>query len=122
MIDAVVKTGLGRVRAGGKTWLYDFAWRGPALGACHCADVPFTFGNGDDPYAALFLGSPPPADFAVLSERIRSAWTAFAVNGDPGWPRFDLENRRTRIWDGTPRDGAYPLRDSYRIWEKAGRP
>lgn len=27
-------------RAGGRTWLYDFTWRGPA-GATHGIDVPF---------------------------------------------------------------------------------
>jgi carboxylesterase type B len=106
-------------RRGGRTWLYDFAWQGP-LGACHMIDVPFAFGNGDNPMAALSLGSPPPADFGPLSKRIRDAWTAFAATGDPGWPRFDLEHRRTRLWNTTSADGPYPLPDSYRIW--ASRP
>jgi carboxylesterase type B len=29
------------------TWLYDFTWRSPRLGACHTLDVPFTFGDAD---------------------------------------------------------------------------
>jgi para-nitrobenzyl esterase len=103
-------------RAGGRTWLYDFAWQSPTIGAGHGIDIPFTFGNGNSRFAARFLGSPPPADFGPLSEQIRVAWTSFAATGDPGWPRFDLEHRRTRIWDTTPSDAEDPIADSRRIW------
>jgi carboxylesterase type B len=103
-------------RAGGRTWLYDFAWQSPTIGAGHGIDIPFTFGNGNSRFAARFLGSPPPADFGPLSEQIRLAWTTFAATGDPGWPRFDLEHRRTRIWDTTPSDAEDPIADSRRIW------
>lgn len=102
--------------AGGRTWLYDFAWRGPA-GAAHGVDVPFTFGNAGGRFAARFLGSPPPGDFAGLSERVRTAWTSFARTGDPGWPRFDPATGRTRIWDTEPSDGPYPLPELRRIWD-----
>jgi carboxylesterase type B len=124
MSDALVRMPTTRVaeahaRAGGRTWLYDFAWRGPALGACHGIDVPFVFGNGGGRFAARLLGSPAPADFTVLSERIRTAWTSFAATGDPGWPRFDLGHRRTRIWDTETSDETCPLAGSRRIWEQA---
>jgi para-nitrobenzyl esterase len=103
--------------SGGRTWLYDFAWRSPLLGACHTVDVPFTFGNGTTRVAAArLLGSPPPDDFDGLSKQVREAWTAFAATGDPGWPRFDLQHRLTRIWNTAPTDAPYPLDDSYRIW------
>ncbi|RAY17147.1 carboxylesterase/lipase family protein [Actinomadura craniellae] len=123
--DALVRMPTVRVaeahaRAGGRTWLYDFAWRGAALGAGHGVDVPFTFGNGDGRFAARLLGTPPPADFAALSGRIRASWTAFAATGAPGWPRYDLERRRTRIWDTTPTDVDDPLAASRRIWARAG--
>jgi carboxylesterase type B len=94
--------------SGGRTWLYDFAWSGPTLGACHTIDVPFTFGN-QGRFAQRLLGDTPPGEFAALSERIRKAWTSFAATGDPGWPRFDLDTRQTRIWDTEPSDGPYPL-------------
>ncbi|GAA3148094.1 carboxylesterase family protein [Planomonospora alba] len=124
MSDALVRmpttwTAEAHAAAGGRTWLYDFAWRGPVLGAGHGVDVPFTFGNGDGRFAARFLGSPPPTDFPALSERIRTAWASFAATGDPGWPRFDLRARLTRIWDTVPSDAPYPLEDSRRIWERA---
>ncbi|MFE1786909.1 carboxylesterase/lipase family protein [Streptomyces sp. NPDC059525] len=121
--DALVRMPTTRVaqahtRAGGRTWLYDFTWQGHALGAAHGIDVPFTFGNPNTRYAALFLGSPPPADFADLSERLRTAWTSFARTGDPGWPRFTPDQPTTRIWNLPPTDTAYPLEASRQIWER----
>jgi carboxylesterase type B len=103
-------------RAGGRTWLYDFTWPSPVLGACHSLDVPFTFGNGETPMAARLLGSPPPPEFVELSDHIRKSWTSFAATGDPGWAAFDPDRRTTRIWDVPPVDVGYPLADSYRIW------
>jgi para-nitrobenzyl esterase len=109
-------TAEAHARAGGRTWLYDLTWRSPLLGASHILDVPLTFGNGGTRLAARYLGSPPPAEFAVLSEQIRTAWTAFATTGDPGWPRFDLDTRTTRLWDVPPADVPDPLAASRHIW------
>jgi para-nitrobenzyl esterase len=82
--------------AGGRTWLYDLTWPGPGR-AGHGVDVPLVFGDATTRYAARLLGSPAPAGFDDLSDRIRRAWTGFAAGGDPGWPRFD-EVGRTRVW------------------------
>ncbi|MFE1912247.1 carboxylesterase/lipase family protein [Streptomyces anandii] len=120
--DALVRMPTTRVarahaNAGGRTWLYDFTWKGPTLGAAHGIDVPFTFGNATSRYAARFLGSPAPAGFAGLSERLRTAWTSFAGSGDPGWPRFTPDRQTTRLWDLPPADTRYPLEASWRIWD-----
>lgn len=122
--DALVRIPTTRVarshaRAGGPTWLYDFAWQGPTLGAAHGIDVPFTFGNATSRYAARFLGSPPPSDFADLSGRLRTAWTSFAATGDPGWPRFTPDQPTTRVWNLPPADTCYPLEASRQIWESS---
>lgn len=101
--------------AGGRTWLYDFT-RGGRLGACHAVEVPFVFGNRSGPLAAWALGTVPADEFEALSKQIRESWVGFAATGDPGWPRFEPDSRRTRIWDAVPTDGAYPIEDSYRIW------
>ncbi|GII59354.1 carboxylic ester hydrolase [Planotetraspora thailandica] len=119
--DALVRmpttwTAEAHARAGGRTWLYDFAWQGPALGAGHGIDLPFVFGNATTRPAARFLGSPPPAEFSGLSQRVRSAWTSFAATGDPGWPQFSPDEPITRIWDTPLSDSAYPLEASRRIW------
>ncbi|MBO3752429.1 carboxylesterase family protein [Streptosporangiaceae bacterium NEAU-GS5] len=94
-----VRTADAHAGAGGRTWLYDFAWRGPTLGAAHGIDVPFVFGTTGTRYAARFLGPAPSPDVAVLSERIQSAWVRFAATGDPGWPRYDLSERLMQIWN-----------------------
>ena len=119
--DALVRIPTLRVaeahaRAGGRTWLYDFAWRGPTVGAGHGSDVPFIFGDSRSRYAARFLGTPPSPDFGPLSDQLRQAWTGFARTGDPGWPRFDPERQMARRWDTTPRDVADPLAVSRGIW------
>jgi para-nitrobenzyl esterase len=124
MSDALVRIPTTRVadahaRAGGRTWLYDFTWRGPVFGAGHGVEVPFTFGNSDTRYAARLIGSPPPPEFAALSRQIRTAWTSFAATGDPGWPSYDLAHRLTRIWDTTPSDSIDPIAGSRRIWQHA---
>ena len=103
-------------KAGGRAWLYDFAWAGPVLGACHSIDVPFTFGTGDTPIGAMLLGSPPPPEFEVLSEALRKSWTSFAATGDPGWPQYTPEERTTRVWDSTITDGPYPIPESWEVW------
>ncbi|MGX1849615.1 carboxylesterase/lipase family protein [Streptomyces sp. NPDC055299] len=107
--------------AGGRTWLYDLTWQSPRLGAGHILDVPLVFGNAGTPLAARFLGTPPPAEFVALSENMRAAWTSFATDGDPGWPRFDLGNRTTRLWDLPAADVPYPLAKSRQIWEGIDR-
>lgn len=107
-------------RACGRTWLDDFTWRGPTLGAAHGIDIPFVFGNATTRQAARFLGATPPEGFAELSGHIRTAWTSFAATGDPGWPRFTPEHPVTRIWDTRPTDAPYPLEASRRFWEHAG--
>jgi carboxylesterase type B len=30
---------------------------------------------------------------------MHGAWVRFAANGDPGWPRYELERRATRRFD-----------------------
>ncbi|WP_067828480.1 carboxylesterase/lipase family protein [Actinomadura kijaniata] len=120
MSDAVVRmpttwAAENHARAGGRTWLYDFTWRGAAFGACHGVDVPFTFGDATSRFARRFLGD-PPAGFEALSGALRASWTAFAATGDPGWPRFTPPAGRTRLWDASPADVPYPLAGIRAVW------
>ncbi len=111
-------TAQAHAAAGGRTWLYDFAWEGP-LGACHGIDVPFTFGIADSPIAAMVLGSPVPDSFEALSAALRASWTGFARTGDPGWAPFTENDQVTRRWDTDITEALYPIPESRDIWSAA---
>ncbi len=72
-------------RSRGPTYSYLFSRPAvnPLLGACHGIDIPFTFGNFVDGWAA-FVGADD--DARALGRGIRDAWTSVARTGDPGWP------------------------------------
>ena len=56
----------------------------------------------------MLIGAPPPAEAEAMSEWIRAAWTAFAADGDPGWPAYDAEERLVQLLDTPPAVTAYP--------------
>jgi para-nitrobenzyl esterase len=81
------------------TYMYEFAWRSPQfhgrLGACHGAEIAFVFDTLGDETEAL-AGPCPPQE---LADTMHAAWVAFASNGNPGWPRYDLARRATMRFD-----------------------
>ena len=79
------------------TFMYEFAWHSPAfagrLGACHALEIPFVFDTLDLGRRQMMggaLGDQPPQE---LADTMHAAWVRFAAEGDPGWPRYDLEHR-----------------------------
>ncbi len=89
-----------------RTFMYEFAWPSPAfggrLGACHGLEIPFVFDTldlGTEQMLGGALGENPPQQ---LADTIHAAWVRFAKDGDPGWPRYDLEHRATMRFDLTP--------------------
>jgi para-nitrobenzyl esterase len=81
---------------GSNVFAYQFNWAPPQspFKACHCIDLPFTFGNLDAwPDAAMLAGG-DPAVMGGLSAAIRRAWIAFIRTGRPehdeipAWPRL----------------------------------
>jgi carboxylesterase type B len=81
------------------TYLYEFAWRSPGfggrLGACHGADIAFVFDTLDGETRSL-TGPGAPQE---LADTMHAAWIAFARQGDPGWPSYDLTRRATMRFD-----------------------
>ena len=71
------------------TYMYEFAWASPGLGAVHALEVPFVFDTvgPDAPLFGPLLGTDAPQE---LADAMHGAWVAFAASGDPGWPRYDL--------------------------------
>ena len=108
-----------QVAAGGPAYLYELTWPAPGMGgsfgACHGLDVPLVFGNLTAGQPAMLIGDPTP-EAEGLSEQMRSAWTAFATYGDPGWPRYDTG--ATRLFDVEPLVTAYPEQVSREIWQE----
>jgi para-nitrobenzyl esterase len=73
-------------RAGARTYSYRFAWGAPAsgLGACHCIELPFLFGNHPAWQGAPMLaGASWDGDVEPLGAAVRAAWLAFARTGNP---------------------------------------
>ncbi|WP_235509690.1 carboxylesterase/lipase family protein [Terrabacter sp. Soil811] len=95
------------------TYMYEFAWGAPGLGAVHALEVPFVFdtARGDTPLFGPLLGADPPQE---LARTMHSAWVAFASTGDPGWAAYDTDHRMTMRFD-TPS----AVVDDPRVWERA---
>lgn len=95
------------------TYMYEFAWASPGLGAVHALEVPFVFDTAatDAPLFGPLLGDDPPQK---LAHTMHAAWLAFAATGDPGWPRYGPDRRATMRFDTDSR-----VVDDPRPWERA---
>jgi carboxylesterase type B len=102
-----------RVGGVGATFMYEFAWPSPGLGAVHALEVPFVFDTArpDAPLFGSLVGPDPPQELAAT---MHAAWIRFATTGDPGWPAYDLGRRATMRFDTTSE-----VVDDPRPWERA---
>jgi para-nitrobenzyl esterase len=105
--------------SGGRTYLYEFCYQASAnnLGACHTIDVPLVFGAYQSLGQMLF-GPEPPEAAVALGDLMRAQWTAFAADGDPGWPLYSPGSRMTRIFDDPPTVARYPEKASLHLWDQ----
>lgn len=95
------------------TYMYEFAWPSPGLGAVHALEIPFVFDtvSTNAPLFGPMLGENPPQ---ALADTMHAAWVSFATKGDPGWPGYDLGRRATMRFDTTSE-----VVDDPRSWERA---
>ena len=107
-----------RVATGVPTWMYWFTWPTPAfggvLGSCHGVDVPFAFHNLNRPGVAVFTGEGPEREH--VADAFSGAVLQFATTDDPGWPRYDGEQRITRRIDVESTDVADPEPELRHLW------
>lgn len=107
--------------AGGRAHVYELTWPAPGmggvLGACHGLDVPLVFGNLTGTQAAMLIGETPSPEAETLSAHMRTAWTAFATHGAPGWPPYTPDQRLTQLFDTTPTVTTYPEESSRVLWQ-----
>lgn len=83
-------------RLGRNAFTYLFDWQSPmpGLGACHCIDLPFLFGNFDVWQAAPMVKGADRREVQDLSRLFRGSIAAFAEGGDPNgrglpkWPAY----------------------------------
>jgi para-nitrobenzyl esterase len=59
------------------------------------------------------LGDSPPQH---LAGAMHSAWARFARDGDPGWPRYNLERRAVMRFDATPVVVGDPYAHERALW------
>ena len=108
------------VAGGGPTHMYELTWPAPGMGgmfgACHGLDVPLVFGNLDHGQPAALIGQTPSPEAEAVSARMRTAWTLFATDGDPGWPAYDTDQRLTMRFDTESAVTRYPEERSREIW------
>jgi para-nitrobenzyl esterase len=78
----------------GRAWNYAFDWSTPRYGACHAADLPFTFGTFDRCGWDEFVGADD--DARRLSDVMVDTWARFARTGDPGWSQWEA-SRQTMV-------------------------
>ena len=96
-----------RIAANGDAALYTYQWNWttPAFdgvyGAAHAGDIPATFYNTEQ--ALIGAGS---IEGRMLADHLSQALVNFARTGHPGddrlqWPKFNLDDRKTMIFDRT---------------------
>lgn len=79
-------------------------------------ELPLVFGDFTTGFGQM-LGAETPAEALDLSKRFRTAWTAFATTGAPGWPAFDTEHRLTQLFGAPAAVASYPEEISRQLWQ-----
>ena len=96
-----------------RTYMYEFAWAAPGLGAVHALEVPFVFDTlgAETPLFGPLIGDTAPQ---ALADAMHAAWVSFAARGDPGWPTHGPDRRATMRFGTESR-----VVDDPRAWERA---
>lgn len=68
------------------TYVYRFDWSATPYGACHCIDLPFTFGTFASWSDAAMLGDADLAEMESVSASLRAAIGSFVRTGRPTGP------------------------------------
>jgi para-nitrobenzyl esterase len=113
-----------QVQKGVSVWAYRFDWHSPLFGgAAHTLDRIFVWDLAQNPTIQQMLGDAP--ERAQLAQQMQRAWIAFARYGDPNtpelptWPRYDLEQRATMLFDRESTVQNDPNARARQIWANA---
>ncbi|MDO1584836.1 carboxylesterase/lipase family protein [Rhizobium oryzicola] len=94
-----------QARNGARSYMYQFDWQAPmvGLGACHCIDLPFLFGNIDTWHSAVSVAGADAQETYDLSHIFQSALTSFVRTGSPegeglpAWPSYGENGVRLHV-------------------------
>ncbi|MER5733632.1 carboxylesterase family protein [Streptomyces sp. NPDC002138] len=127
-----VRLAEARAAAGRPVWAYQFDLPSPAyegrLGAAHCLELPFAFGNFEQWADAPFVAGLDPAVRDGLAHTMHRAWIAFARTGDPNhpdmprWSPYEKDTRTTMRFDSVVTALGDLAGDARRLHEGALRP
>ena len=112
-----------RAAQGDRTWAYCLEWPGRGK-AVHTLDLCLLI---DDPGSSWRARRENAKDTARLAELMCDSFVAFARTGNPNtaglplWPRFDLEQRQTMLFELPPRVVADPRGDERRLFASGTR-
>jgi para-nitrobenzyl esterase len=116
-----------QVKEGAPVWMYRFDWETPVLNgglqSCHALEIPFVWNNLGKPGASNLVGE--TTELQGIADQLHQAWIAFAHHGNPNtpelpaWQAYDLENRKTMLFNTKSQVMNDPEKDSRLSWEKA---
>ncbi|EKN64835.1 carboxylesterase type B [Neobacillus bataviensis LMG 21833] len=96
-----------QINHGVPVWMYRFDWETPVFGgalkATHALEIPFVWNTLNKANTEDFTGSSPERQ--PVADQMHLAWINFARTGDPNtdnlpeWPKYDVSNRSTMIFD-----------------------
>ncbi|BCW42767.1 para-nitrobenzyl esterase (plasmid) [Arthrobacter sp. StoSoilB3] len=94
-----------RAELGKPAYVYEFAWSASQLGAAHCIELPFLFGNREAWADAPMLDGIDNAEFQDLSTAFAGAFASFVRTGNPhhqalpAWPTYEATHRSVLRFD-----------------------
>jgi para-nitrobenzyl esterase len=116
-----------QVKQDAPVWMYRFDWETPVFGGAlkstHALEIPFVFNTLNTPNTDNFTGSSPERQ--LVANQMHRAWINFARNGNPGsenlpeWPKYNLNERSTMIFNIESTVENDPNREERMIWEQA---
>ncbi len=115
-----------QAKHGSSAWMYRFDWPTPVyggvLGACHALEIPFVFNTLRHQSTAILTGGADAPQ--SIADAMHAAWIAFAhgedltqVKGLPSWPRYDVEQRMTMLFNKECSISRDPQAVTRELWE-----
>ena len=111
------------------TYMYLFTWQTPfedgKYGAMHALEIAFVFHTFMDDHLWIF---PKRSEEVIsLSDKIMDYWASFAKTGNPNhdgvfnWPQYDIEKRKTIVFNTNIEVTEDPLGKEREMWNKIKR-